>query len=133
MKKLGFIANIFFLFSLIIMILVILQQIGIIHFLPTTIDPYKPTTLEERDMADQYTLLINSIGYIFLLISITMHIVNLKLNKTKNKICTIENTNTPLRLIKLLFYIFIIIFTLVTVVISLLITLLSLIEIPYIP
>ena len=53
MKKLKFIANIFFLLSLILMLLVILQQLNIIHFLPTTVDPYKRTTIEEINKSDQ--------------------------------------------------------------------------------
>jgi len=61
MKKLKFIANIFFLLSLILMLLVILQQLNIIHFLPTTIPPYKPTTPEAINNAVKYRLLLNSI------------------------------------------------------------------------
>ncbi len=90
MKKLKFIANIFFLLSLTLMLLVILQQLNIIHFLPTTIPPYKPSTHEAINKAVKYTILINSIGYIFLFISITLHIINLiiilKSNLTQNKI-----------------------------------------------
>ena len=130
MKKLKFIANIFFLLSLIIMILVILQQLNIIHFLPTTVDPYKPSTHEAINKSDQYTILINSIGYIFLFVSIIMHILNLiitlKSKKTKNEISTSKNKNILLLIIKILLFICIIIFTLVVFGISLLITLLAL-------
>ena len=59
MKKLKFIANIFFLLSLTLMLLVILQQLNIIHFLPTTIPPYKPSTHEAINKAVKYTILIN--------------------------------------------------------------------------
>ena len=130
MKKLKFIANIFFLLSLIIMILVILQQLNIIHFLPTTVDPYKPSIHEAINKSDQYTILINSIGYIFLFISITLHILNLiitlKSKKTKKEISTSKNKNILLLIIKILLFICIIIFTLVVFGISLLITLLAL-------
>ena len=95
MKKLKFIANIFFLLSLTLMLLDILQQLNIIHFLPTTIPPYKPSTHEAINKAVKYTILINSIGYIFLFISITLHILNLiitlKSKKTKNEISTYTN------------------------------------------
>ena len=130
MKKLKFIANIFFLLSLTLMLLVILQQLNIIHFLPTTIPPYKPSTHEAINKAVKYTILINSIGYIFLFISITLHILNLiitlKSKKTKNEISTSKNKNILLLIIKILLFICIIIFTLVVFGISLLITLLAL-------
>lgn len=130
MKKLKFIANIFFLLSLILMLLVILQQLNIIHFLPTTVDPYKRTTIEEINKSDQYTILINSIGYIFLFISITLHIINLiiilKSNLTQNKISPPKKKNILLILIKILLFVCIIIFTFFVVWLSLFITLLSL-------
>ena len=130
MKKLKFIANIFFLLSLIIMILVILQQLNIIHFLPTTVDPYKPSTHEAINKSDQYTILINSIGYIFLFVSIIMHIINLiitlKSKKIQNEISTSKNKNILLLVIKILLFICIILFTLFVLGISLLITLLAL-------
>lgn len=130
MKKLKFIANIFFLLSLTLMLLVILQQLNIIHFLPTTVDPYKRTTIEEINKSDQYTILINSIGYIFLFISITLHIINLiiilKSNLTQNKISPPKKKNILLILIKILLFVCIIIFTFFVVWLSLFITLLSL-------
>ena len=130
MKKLKFIANIFFLLSLTLMLLVILQQLNIIHFLPTTIPPYKPSTHEAINKAVKYTILINSIGYIFLFISITLHIINLiiilKSNLTQNKISPPKKKNILLLIIKILLFICIIIFTLVVFGISLLITLLAL-------
>ena len=130
MKKLKFIANIFFLISLILMLLVILQQLNIIHFLPTTVDPYKPSTHEAINKAVKYTILINSIGYIFLFISITLHIINLiiilKSNLTQNKISPPKKKNILLILIKILLFVCIIIFTFFVVWLSLFITLLSL-------
>ena len=127
MKKLKIIANIFFLLSLIIMILVILQQLNIIHFLPTTIPSYKPTTPEAINKAVKYRLLLNSIGYIFLLISIIIHIINLIITlKSKNKISSPKNKNILLILIKISLFICIIIFTFFIVWISLFITLLAL-------
>ena len=130
MKKLKFIANIFFLLSLTLMLLVILQQLNIIHFLPTTIHPYKPSTHEAINKAVKYTILINSIGYIFLFISITLHIINLiiilKSNLTQNKISPPKKKNILLILIKILLFVCIIIFTFFVVWLSLFITLLSL-------
>lgn len=130
MKKLKFIANIFFLLSLTLMLLVILQQLNIIHFLPTTIPPYKPSTHEAINKAVKYTILINSIGYIFLFISITLHIINLiiilKSNLTQNKISPPKKKNILLILIKILLFVCIIIFTFFVVRLSLFITLLSL-------
>ena len=130
MKKLKFIANIFFLLSLTLMLLVILQQLNIIHFLPTTIPPYKPSTHEAINKAVKYTILINSIGYIFLFISITLHIINLiiilKSNITQNKISPPKKKNILLILIKILLFVCIIIFTFFVVRLSLFITLLSL-------
>lgn len=127
MKKLKFIANIFFLISLILMLLVILQQLNIIHFLPTTVDPYKPTTPEAINNAVKYRLLLNSIGYIFLLISIIIHIINLIITlKSKNKISSPNSKNILLILIKIFLFICIIIFTFFVVWLSLFITLLGL-------
>jgi len=130
MKKLKFIANIFFLLSLIIMILVMLQQLNIIHFLPTTVNPYKPSTPEAINKSVKYTILINSIGYIFLFISIIIHIINLiitlKSNLTQNKISQPKKKNILLILIKILLFVCIIIFTFFVVWISLFITLLAL-------
>ena len=130
MKKLKFIANIFFLLSLTLMLLVILQQLNIIHFLPTTIPPYKQSTHEAINKAVKYTILINSIGYIFLFISITLHIINLiiilKSNLTQNKISPPKKKNILLILIKILLFVCIIIFTFFVVWLSLFITLLSL-------
>ena len=127
MKKLKFIANIFFLISLILMLLVILQQLNIIRFLPTTVDPYKPTTQEAINNAVKYRLLLNSIGYIFLLISIIIHIINLIITlKSKNKISSPNSKNILLILIKIFLFICIIIFTFFVVWLSLFITLLGL-------
>ena len=130
MKKLKFIANIFFLLSLTLMLSVILQQLNIIHFLPATIPPYKPTTPEAINNAVKYRLLLNSIGYIFLLSSIIIHIINLiitlKSNLTQNKISHPKKKNILLILIKILLFVCIIIFTFFVVWISLFITLLAL-------
>ena len=106
MKKLKFIANIFFLLSLILMLLVILQQLNIIHFLPTTIPPYKPSTHESINKAVKYTIL--------------------KSNLTQNKISPPKKKNILLILIKILLFVCIIIFTFFVVWLSLFITLLSL-------
>lgn len=127
MKKLHVIANIFFVLSLILMLLVILQNLNLIHIMPIT-------RLEELERFLHYGLIANCIAYISLLISIIMRVINFKINKTRNKNnCKSANTNKRLRILKLLFKILLIIFTFIIVGISLLFTFLALIEIPDIP
>lgn len=127
MKKLYVIANIFFVLSLILMLLVILQNLNLIHIMPIT-------RLEELERFLHYGLIANCIAYISLLISIIMRVINFKINKTRNKNnCKSANTNKRLRILKLLFKILLIIFTFIIVGISLLFTFLALIEIPDIP
>lgn len=126
-QSLHVIANIFFVLSLILMLLVILQNLNLIHIMPTT-------RLEELEKFLHYGLIANCIAYISLLISIIMRVINFKVNKTRNKNnCKSANTNKRLRILKLLFKIFLFIFTFIIVGISLLFTFLALIEIPDIP
>lgn len=125
MKKLNVIANIFFVLSLILMLLVILQNLNLIHIMPTT-------TLEESEKFLHYGLIANCIAYISLLISIIMYFINFEVHKTKSN-CKSVNTNKLLRILKLLFRVLLIIFTLIIVFVSLLFTFLALIEIPDIP
>lgn len=124
MKKLNFIANIFFVLSLILMLLVILHNFNIIHIMPTT-------TIEELEKFVHYGLITNCIAYIFLSISITIYVIISKVNKTKNENnCNVVKIN---KMLKILFVVFIIISTLIILSVSLLFTFIALIEIPYIP
>ena len=72
MKKLKIISNIFWMMSLIIMELVILQQYKIINFLPTSTNFYHEITFETLNQSIYYKCLINSIGYVFLVLSIAI-------------------------------------------------------------
>ncbi|MFZ7034461.1 hypothetical protein [Bulleidia extructa] len=123
MKKLNIIANIFFVLSFILMLLVILQNLNIIHIMPTT-------TLKESERFVHYGLITNCIAYICLLISIMMKVLIFKANKTRNKNnCNVVKTNKMLTIL----FVVIIISTLLIVAISLLFTFFALIEVPDIP
>ena len=122
MKKLNIIANIFFVLSFILMLLVILQNLNIIHMMPTT-------TLKESERFVHYGLITNCIAYICLLISIMMKVLIFKA-KTRNKNnCNVVKTNKMLTIL----FVVIIISTLLIVAISLLFTFFALIEVPDIP
>lgn len=68
MKKLNFFANNFFVVSLMLMLFVILQNLNIIHIIPTT-------TLEELERFSHCGLIINCIAYIFLSLSIMIRAI----------------------------------------------------------
>ena len=124
MKKLKIISNIFWMMSLIIMELVILQKFEIIRFLP------KPVTLEEIYTADDYIRLINIIGYIFLLLSISIKFF-LFMQSQDTRILSINSKY--LKMCILLFKILLVILTLIVLTISLLITLITLIDFSHTP
>lgn len=124
MKKLNFFTNIFFVVSLMLMLFVILQNLNMIHIIPTT-------TLEELERFSHYGLITNCIAYIFLSLSIMIRAIIFKLNKTRTKeYCNVIDIK---KILKILFVITIIISTMIIVAISLLFTFFALIEIPDIP
>ena len=124
MKKLNFFTNIFFVVSLMLMLFVILQNLNMMHIIPTT-------TLEELERFSHYGLITNCIAYIFLSISIMIRVIIIKSNKIRPKhLCNVIDIK---KILKILFVITIIISTMIIVAISLLFTFLALIEIPDIP
>lgn len=124
MKKLNFFTNIFFVVSLMLMLFVILQNLNMIHIIPTT-------TLEELERFSHYGLITNCIAYIFLSISIMIRVIIIKSNKIRPKhLCNVIDIK---KIPKILFVITIIISIIILLVISLLFTFFALIEIPDIP
>lgn len=124
MKKLNFWANIFFVVSLMLMLFIILQNLNMIHIIPTT-------TLEELERFSHYGLITNCIAYIFLSVSITIRVMIIKSNKIRPKhSCNMIDIK---KILKILMVFTIIISTMIIVAISLLFTFLALIEIPDIP
>ena len=123
MKKLKIISNIFWMISLIIMELVILQKFHIIPF-------FVPVTLEEIPTEFYYTRLINGIGYIFLLLSVSIKFF-LFMQSQDTRILSINSKY--LKMCILLFKILLVILTLIVLTISLLITLITLIDFSHTP
>ena len=127
MKKLKIISNIFWIMSLIIMELVILQQYKIINFLPTSPNFYHEITSETLYQSDYFTCLINSIGYVFLGLSIAIKFfVFMKSQNTSIK-------DNWIKILILLFNILLIIQTIFILYISLLITFFSLMGLNFTP
>ena len=127
MKKLKIISNIFWIMSLIIMELVILQQYKIINFLPTSPNVYHEITPETLYQSDYFTCLINSIGYVFLGLSIAIKFfVYMKSQNTSIK-------DNWIKILILLFNILLIIQTIFILYISLLITFFSLMGLNFTP
>ena len=127
MKKLKIISNIFWIMSLIIMELVILQQYKIINFLPTSPNAYHEITPETLYQSDYFTCLINCIGYVFLGLSIAIKFfIFMKSQNTSIK-------DNWIKILILLFNILLIIQTIFILYISLLITFFSLMGLNFTP
>jgi len=130
MKKLKIISNVFWMLSLIIMQLVILQQYKIINFLPTSINFYHEITLETLNQSIYYRCLINSIGYVLLVLSIAIKFFIFTENKNTYILSIKANW---IKILILLFNILLIILTIVILSISLIITFFSLMSLNYTP
>lgn len=130
MKKLKIISNVFWMLSLIIMQLVILQQYKIINFLPTSINFYHEITLETLNQSIYYRCLINSIGYVLLVLSIAIKFFIFTENKNTYILSIKANW---IKILILLFNILLIILTNVILSISLIITFFSLMSLNYTP
>lgn len=130
MKKLKIVSNVFWMMSLIIMELVILQQYKIINFLPTSPNFYHEITSETLDQSDYFTCLINSIGYVFLGLSISINFFIFTENKNTYILSIKANW---IKILILLFNILLIILTIVILSISLIITFFSLMSLNYTP
>lgn len=130
MKKLKIISNIFWMMSLIIMELVILQQYKIINFLPTSTNFYHEITFETLNQSIYYKCLINSIGYVFLVLSIAIKFFIFTENKNTYILSIKANW---IKILILLFNILLIILTIAILFISLLITFFALMSLNFTP
>lgn len=133
-KKLKLLSNLLWLIGITIIAMVILQQFDFISFLPTTIDPYTSNSLEQIQLACNYTITYNFIGYAFFIISIVLKIyIMVHTENNSSKTYSLRITKNKPNYLLILCKIVIIIFSLICLLISSVITLLAVINTNNIP
>lgn len=133
-KKLKLLSNLLWLIGSTIIAMVILQQFDFISFLPTTIDPYTSNSLEQIQLACNYTITYNFIGYAFFIISIVLKIyIMVHTENNSSKTYSLRITKNKPNYLLILCKIVIIIFSLICLLISSVITLLAVINTNNIP
>ena len=114
MKKCKTVANILWALGVFSLLLVILEESNITHFLPIYFDFYEPTTTEQINLSNTLTLSICCIGYLLLGISLVLKIVTAtstkKLPQTNKPI--IKTILISLKVVAVIFTLLIIAFSL---------------------
>ncbi len=134
MKKLKLLSNLLWLIGITINAMVILGEYHFISFLPTSIDPYAFNSLEQRQLASNYTIAFNFTGYAFFIISIILKIYIMEHKENNSfKTYSLRITENKPNYLLILCKIVIIIFSLICILISSLITLFSFINFDDVP
>ncbi|WP_276799747.1 hypothetical protein [Fannyhessea vaginae] len=120
MKNNKTIANILWALGVFSLLLVILEESNITHFLPIYFDFYEPTTTEQINLSNTLTLSICCIGYLLLGISLVLKIVTATSTKKSSQ------TNKPIiKIILISLKVVAVIFTLLIIAFSLLLVFFS--------
>lgn len=120
MKNNKTIANILWALGVFSLLLVILEESNITHFLPIYFDFYEPTTTEQINLSNTLTLSICCIGYLLLGISLVLKIVTATSTKKSSQ------TNKPIiKIILISLKVVAVIFTLLIIAFSLLLAFFS--------
>lgn len=120
MKKCKTVANILWALGVFSLLLVILEESNITHFLPIYFDFYEPTTTEQINLSNTLTLSICCIGYLLLGISLVLKIVTATSTKK------LPQTNKPIiKTILISLKVVAVIFTLLIIAFSLLLAFFS--------
>jgi len=120
MKNNKTIANILWALGVFSLLLVILEESNITHFLPIYFDFYEPTTTEQINLSNTLTLSICCIGYLLLGISLVLKIVTATSTKK------LPQTNKPIiKTILISLKVVAVIFTLLIIAFSLLLAFFS--------
>ena len=120
MKKCKTVANILWALGVFSLLLVILEESNITHFLPIYFDFYEPTTTEQINLSNTLTLSICCIGYLLLGISLVLKIVTATSTKKSSQ------TNKPIiKIILISLKVVAVIFTLLIIAFSLLLVFFS--------
>lgn len=116
MKNNKTIANILWALGVFSLLLVILEESNITHFLPIYFDFYEPTTTEQINLSNTLTLSICCIGYLLLGISLVLKIITATSTKK------LPQTNKPIyiKVILISLKVVAVIFTLLIIAFSLL-------------
>lgn len=115
MKKCKTVANILWALGVFSLLLVILEESNITHFLPIYFDFYEPTTTEQINLSNTLMLSICCIGYLLLGISLVLKIVTATSTKKSSQ------TNKPIiKIILISLKVVAVIFTLLIIAFSLL-------------
>ena len=116
MKKCKTVANILWALGVFLLLLVILEERNITHFLPIYLDPHTPTTTVQIYLYDILTISICCTGYLLLAISLVLKIITATSTKK------LPQTNKPIyiKVILISLKVVAVIFTLLIIALSLL-------------
>ena len=132
MKKLKLFSNLILAAGLTILITAFMEQVGIIHFAPVSINPYDVNTLEQINFHDRFIICIILVAYIMIILSAILKIYILyRAAKVKDDIIQVKNRH--LKYLWLILKSIVVVFILIMIVLTLLIILLNSINCGNIP